>query len=57
MTHQNNRVHDPMNENSGSTVARVRDFVRMIPSEFLGWQTNEDPSNFLDEINITFEVM
>ena len=57
MTHQNNRVHDPMNENSGSTTTRVRDFVRMNPPEFLGLQTNEDPQNFLDEIKKIFEVM
>ena len=43
MTHQNNRVHDPMNENSGSAAARVRDVVRMNPPEFLGSQTNENP--------------
>ena len=46
-----------MNENSGSTAARVRDFVRMNPPEFLGSQTNEDPKNFLDEIKKIFEVM
>ena len=57
MTHQNNQVHDPMNENSGSTTTRVRDFVRMNPPEFLGLQTNEDPHNFLDEIKNIFEVM
>ena len=44
MTHPNNRVHDPMNENSGSTAAMVCNFVRMNPPEFLGSQTNnEDP--------------
>ena len=57
MTHQNNRVHDPMDENSGSTTTRVCDFVRMNPPEFLGLQTNEDPQNFLDEIKKIFEVM
>ena len=57
MTHQNNRVHDPMNENSGSAAARVHDFVRMNQPEFLGLQTNEDPYNFLDEIKNIFEVM
>ena len=43
MTHKNNQVHDPMNENSGSLAAKVCDFVRMNPSEFLGSKTNEDP--------------
>ncbi|XP_069143361.1 uncharacterized protein [Solanum lycopersicum] len=51
MTHQNNRVHDPLNENTTPTAARVRDFVRMNPPEFLASQTNEDPQNFLEEIN------
>ena len=36
MTHQNNRVLDHMNENSGSAASRVRDFVWMNPPEFLG---------------------
>ena len=57
MTHQNNRVHDPMNENSGSAATSFRDFVRMNPPEFLGSQTNKDPQNFLDEIKKIFEVM
>ena len=57
ITHQNNQVHDPMNENSGSTTTRVRDFVRMNPPEFLGSQTNEDPQNFMDEIKKIFEVI
>ena len=39
MTYQNNRVHDLMNQNSGSAIARDYDFVRMNPSEFLGSQT------------------
>ena len=43
ITHQNNQVHDPMNENSGLAAARVRDFVRINPPEFLGSQSNEDP--------------
>ena len=46
-----------MNENSGLAAARVRDFVRINPPEFLGSQTNEDTQNFLDEIKKTFEVM
>ena len=46
-----------MNENGGSIEARVRDFVRMNPPEFLGSQTNEDPLNLLDDIKKIFEVM
>ena len=37
--------------------ARVSDFVRMNPREFLGSQANEDPQKFLDEIKKIFEVM
>ena len=36
MTNQNNRVHAHVNENGGSLVARVHDFVRMNLSEFIG---------------------
>ena len=57
MTHQNNRVPDPMTENSGSATTSVHDFVKMKLPEFLGSQTNEDPHNFLDEIKKIFKVM
>ena len=57
MTNRNNRVHAHVNENGGSVAARVRDFVRMNPLEFLRSQANEDPQNFLDEIKKIFEVM
>ena len=36
MTNKNNRVHAHVNENGGSLVARVHDFVRMNLSEFIG---------------------
>ena len=45
MTNQNNQVHAHVNVNGGSVAARVRDFVRMNPPEFLGSQTNRDPQN------------
>ena len=45
MTNQNNQVHAHVNVNGGSIAARVRDFVRMNPPEFLGSQTNRDPQN------------
>ena len=56
MTNQNNRVHAHVNANGISVAARVRDFVRMNPPEFLGLQTNEDLQNFIDEIKKIFEV-
>ena len=46
-----------MNEYGRSTTARVHDFVRMNPYEFLGSQTSQDPQNFLDEIKKIFEMM
>ena len=46
-----------MNENSGLTVARVRDIVRMNPPEFLGSQTNEDPQKKFNDVTKIFEVM
>ena len=46
-----------MNENDGSTVARVRVFVRMNTPKFLQSQANGDPQNFMDEIKEIFEVM
>ena len=50
-------MHAHVNENGGSVDARVCDFVRMNPPEFLRSQANEDPQNFLDEIKKIFEVM
>ena len=57
MTNQNNQVHAHVNVNGGSIGARVRDFVKMNPPEFLGSQANVDLQNFLDEIKKIFEVM
>ena len=57
MNNHTDQVYAHVNENGGSITARVRDFVRMNPPEFLGSQANEDPQNFLDEIKKIFEVM
>ena len=57
MTNQNNRVDAHVNENGEPVAARVRDFVRIKLLKFLGLQTNEDPHNFLDDINKIYEVM
>ncbi|WMV19326.1 hypothetical protein MTR67_012711 [Solanum verrucosum] len=42
VSNQNNQEAVPANINGGSTAARVRDFVRMNPPEFLGskWKDN-----------------
>lgn len=54
MTNQNNWVHDHVNENDRLVAARVSDFVRMNPPEFLKSQAKEEPQNFLDEIKKIF---
>ena len=54
MTNQNNWVHAPVHTNGGSVAARVRDFIRMNPPEFFGWQTSEDSQNLLDDIKKRF---
>uniref|UniRef100_M1DWE0 Gag-pol protein n=1 Tax=Solanum tuberosum TaxID=4113 RepID=M1DWE0_SOLTU len=58
VTQQNNQqVLVPKNANVGSVAARVWDFVRMNPPEFLGSQIGKDPQNFIDEVKKIFEVM
>ncbi|WMV32375.1 hypothetical protein MTR67_025760 [Solanum verrucosum] len=58
VTNQNNQqVPVPTNRNGGSMVARVRDFVRMNPPEFLGFQVGEDPQNFIDNVKKIFGVI
>ncbi|WMV19409.1 hypothetical protein MTR67_012794 [Solanum verrucosum] len=54
---KNQQVPVQANANVGLATARVRDFVRMNPLEFLGSQVGEDPQNFIDEVKKIFEVM
>uniref|UniRef100_M1DRK3 Polyprotein n=1 Tax=Solanum tuberosum TaxID=4113 RepID=M1DRK3_SOLTU len=53
----NQQVPILANASGGSVAARVRDFVRMNPTEFLGSQIGEDPQNFIDEVKKIFEVI
>ncbi|WMV51268.1 hypothetical protein MTR67_044653 [Solanum verrucosum] len=55
--HNNQQVPVPANASGGLVAARVRDFVRMNPPEFLGSQIGKDPHNCLDEVKKIFEVM
>ena len=58
MANQNNKwVEAQVNANGGLIAARVHDFVKMNPPEFLGSQTSEGPQNFQDKIKKIFEVM
>ncbi|KAH0710910.1 hypothetical protein KY284_012337 [Solanum tuberosum] len=58
VTNQNSQqVPVLTNAKVGSAVARVCDFVRMNPPEFLDSQTGEDPQNIIDEVKNIFEVM
>ncbi|WMV33489.1 hypothetical protein MTR67_026874 [Solanum verrucosum] len=54
---KNQQAPVPANASSGSVVARVRDFDRMNPPEFLRSQIYEDPQNFKDEVKKIFGVM
>ncbi|KAK4722522.1 hypothetical protein R3W88_012755 [Solanum pinnatisectum] len=55
--HNNQQALVPENANVGSGAARVQDFVRINPPEFLRSQVGEDPQNFIDEVKKIFEVM
>ncbi|KAK4726823.1 hypothetical protein R3W88_031740 [Solanum pinnatisectum] len=58
VTNQNNeQVLVPSNASGGSVAARVHNFVRMNPLEFLGSQIGEDPQNFIDEVKKIFGMM
>uniref|UniRef100_M1D843 Gag-pol polyprotein n=1 Tax=Solanum tuberosum TaxID=4113 RepID=M1D843_SOLTU len=49
VANQNNqRVLVPPNGNVGSAVARVRNFIRINPPEFLGSQVGKDPQNIIE---------
>ncbi|WMV54289.1 hypothetical protein MTR67_047674 [Solanum verrucosum] len=58
VANQNNqRVPVQANANVRLAAAKVREFVRMNPPEFLGSQVGEDPQNFINEVKKIFEVM
>ncbi|XP_049369394.1 uncharacterized protein LOC125834274 [Solanum verrucosum] len=58
VANQNNqRALVPENANVKSIAARVRNFVRMNPLEFLGSQVGEYPQNFIDDVKKIFEVI
>ncbi|WMV41769.1 hypothetical protein MTR67_035154 [Solanum verrucosum] len=58
VANQNNQQSPvPTNTNVGSAIARVQDFVRMNPSEFLRSQIGEDSQNFINEVKKIFWVM
>ncbi|WMV32445.1 hypothetical protein MTR67_025830 [Solanum verrucosum] len=58
VVNQNNQhVPVPANINGGSTVAMVRDFVRVNLAEFIGSEVCEDPQNFIDELKKILGVM
>uniref|UniRef100_M1DM08 Gag-pol polyprotein n=1 Tax=Solanum tuberosum TaxID=4113 RepID=M1DM08_SOLTU len=46
----NRDVVVPMNPNVGTLTTKVRDFTRMIPSEFHGSKVEEDTQEFIDEV-------
>uniref|UniRef100_M1DCQ1 Gag-pol polyprotein n=1 Tax=Solanum tuberosum TaxID=4113 RepID=M1DCQ1_SOLTU len=51
VANQNNQqARYPANTNGGSAAARVRDFVSMNLTEFLGSKVGEDPQNLTDEV-------
>ena len=54
---KNQLVPVPANDNVGSFVVRVQNFVRMNLPNFLGSLIGEDPQNFIDDIKKIFEVM
>ncbi|WMV46180.1 hypothetical protein MTR67_039565 [Solanum verrucosum] len=53
VTNQNNqKALVPTNNNFGAVAARVQDFVRMNPPEFLGSQVEEDPRTSLTRYDV-----
>ncbi|WMV40963.1 hypothetical protein MTR67_034348 [Solanum verrucosum] len=54
---QDHEVPVPTNRNGGLVAARVRDFARMNPPDFLGSRVGMNPYNFIDEVKKIFGVI
>ncbi|WMV50003.1 hypothetical protein MTR67_043388 [Solanum verrucosum] len=58
ITAQNIRdVVVPVNSNMGTSVSRVRDFIRMNPPKIYGSKVEEDPQEFIDEVYKILDIM
>lgn len=49
MTQENSEVVAPVNPYMGTTITRLKDFIRLNPLEFYGSKVEEDLQEFIDE--------